>query len=178
THLDSCAACRARIAALRSGRATLRTLLAAAEPTAVPEFQRPLGLAGVTLAGLGALAVGAFASSVWDALAAAVPSELRWLNPFDSGSFWNLFVSLLLFINNEGIAMLTSIVQFTAAAVLVALLAYACAAFLKPRAGAAVLLSVLLVVAAFPGLSHALEIRRSEGVTTVAAGETINDTLF
>ena len=177
-HLDACDACRARIAALHRERTALRSLLASAEPARTPEFQRPLGNAGLALAGFGALAVGAFASSVWDALAAAVPSGLRWLSPFDSSSFVNLFVSLLLSINAEGIAMLTSIVQFSSAAVLVALLAYACAAFLKPRAGTAVLLSVLLVVAALPGLSHALEIRRSDGVTTVAAGETINDTLF
>jgi cytoskeletal protein CcmA (bactofilin family) len=41
-----------------------------------------------------------------------------------------------------------------------------------------VLLSVLLVVVAFPRLSHALEIRKSEGATTVAKGETIDDSLF
>ena len=178
THLDACTACRARITALHRERAALRTLLAAGGPAVVPQFHRPLGNAGLALAGFGALAAGAFASAVWDALAAAVPSGLRWLSPLDSGSFVNLLVSLLLSINNEGIAMLTSIVQFTAAAVLIALLAYACAALLKPRAGTAVLLSVLLVVAALPGLSHALEIRKTQGVTTVAAGETINDTLF
>ena len=178
THLDSCAACRARIAALRTERIALRALLAAEEPAATPEFQRPLGPASLALGGFGAVAVGAFASSVWGELASAVPSGLRWLNPFDSGSLVNLFVSALLFIHNEGIAMLTSIVQFSAAAVLVALLAYVCAAILKPRAGTAVLLSVLLVVAAFPGLSHALELRKTEGVTTIAAGETINDTVL
>jgi cytoskeletal protein CcmA (bactofilin family) len=177
-HLDSCAACRVRIGALRRERAALRVLLGAVEPAAAPEFQRPLGNLGLAIAGLSALAVGAFASSAWDALAAAVPSGLRWLNPFASGSLVDLFVSLLLFINNEGIAMLTSIVQFSASAVLVALLAYACAAILKPRAGIAALLSVLLIVAAFPRFSHALEIRRSQGVTAVAAGETVDDTLL
>jgi cytoskeletal protein CcmA (bactofilin family) len=181
-HLDSCAACRARIAALRAEHAALRALLVAAEPTAVPEFQRPLGKAGLALAGLGTLAVGVFASSVWGALGASVPPGLRWLSPFDSGALVDLFVSVLLFINNEGIAMLTSILQFTASAVLIVLivlLASACAALLKPRAGTAVLLSALLVVAAFPRLSHALEIRRSEhGPATVAAGETIDDSLL
>jgi len=177
-HLASCAACRARIGALRSERAALRSALAGGEPTAVPEFQRPLGHAGLVLALVGALAVGAFASFVWSALDAAVPSGLRWLSPFDTRALVDLFVSLFLFIHNEGIAMLTSIVQFTALAVLILLVAFACAALLKPRAGTAVLLSVLLVVAAFPRGSQALEIRKSDGATTVAAGETINDSLL
>jgi len=74
--------------------------------------------------------------------------------------------------------MLTSTVELAALAVLVALLAYAGTAFLKPRAGTAVLLSVLLIVAALPLRSHAFELRKSEGATAVAAGETIDDTLM
>ena len=63
--------------------------------------------------------------------------------------------------------MLTSTVELAALAVLVALLAYAGTAFLKPRAGTAVLLSVLLIVAALPLRSHAFELRKSDGATTV-----------
>jgi anti-sigma factor RsiW len=177
-HLHSCAACRARIAALRAERVALRALLATAEPAEAPEFQRPLGKAGLALATLSTLAVGLFASSVWSALDAAVPRALRWLSPFDSHSLLDLTVSTLLFINNEGISMLTSIAQFTASAVLIVLLASACAVLVKRRAGTAVLLSVLLVAAALPRPSHALEFRKSDATTSVAAGETIDDTLL
>jgi cytoskeletal protein CcmA (bactofilin family) len=103
---------------------------------------------------------------------------LHWLSPLDRGALLSFFLSLVLFVTNEGIAMLTSTVEIAALAVLVALLAYAGAAFLKPRAGAAVLLSVLLIAAALPLRSHAFELRKSDGATTVPAGETIDDTLL
>jgi hypothetical protein len=179
-HLDSCAACRSRIGALRAERAALRALLADAEPAdlAVPRFERPLGARGLALLGLGALAAGTFAASVWNALADAVPSELHWLSPLDPGALLSFFFSLVLFVANEGFAMLTSTVELAALAVLVALLAYAGAAFLKPRAGAAVLLSVLLIAAALPLRSHAFELRQSQGATSVPAGETVDDTLL
>ena len=180
THLESCAACRARIGALRAEGAMLRELLADAEPVdvAVPGLERPLGARALVLLGLGALGAGLFATSLWNALAAAVPSELRWLSPLGPGALLSLLLSFALFLINEGFAMLTSIVELAASAVLLALLAYATIAFLKPRAGAAVLLSVLLLVAALPLPSHAFELRKSDGATAVAAGETIDDTLL
>ncbi len=177
-HLESCAACHARIGALRAERAALRALLATPAAVAVPRFQRPLGTPALVLGVLGALGAGVFASSVWTTLAEAVPSGLRWLSPFDSGALLNLFVSFAPFVTNEGFAMLTSIVELAALAVLLALLAYAGTAFLKPRAGTAVLLSALLLVAALPLPSHAFELRKSDGATAVAAGETIDDTLL
>ena len=177
-HLHSCAVCRARIAALRAEHLALRALLATVEPAAAPEFQRPLGPAGLALAAFSALVVGLFASSVWNALDAAVPRGLRWLSPLDSSSLVDLTFSTLLYINNEGIPMLTSIVEFAASAVLIVLLASVCAALVKRRSGTAVLLSMLLVAAALPRPSHALEFRKSDGAVAVAAGETINDTLL
>ena len=179
-HLDSCVACRERIGALSAERAALRSLLADAEPAdvAVPGFERPLGARAVALLGLGALGAGVFAASVWNALADAVPSELHWLSPLDPGALLSLLLSLVLFVITEGIAMLTSTIELAALAVLVPLLAYAGAAFLKPRAGAAVLLSVLVIAAALPLRSHAFELRQSKGATTVPAGETIDDTVL
>jgi cytoskeletal protein CcmA (bactofilin family) len=179
-HLESCAACRARLGVLRAERAALRALLGDAEPAAVavPRFERPLGVRGLALLGLGALGVGVFAASVWNSLVDAMPSGLRWLNPFEPGAVLSFFFSFALFLANEGAAMFTSTIELAALAVLVALLAYAAAAFLKPRAGAAVLLSVLALAAALPLKSHAFELRRSEGATSVPAGETIDDTLL
>jgi cytoskeletal protein CcmA (bactofilin family) len=179
-HLEFCSVCRARIGALRAERGALRALLAETDPVdvPVPRFERPLGARGLALLGLGALCAGVFAASVWNALADAVPSELQWLSPLSPGALLSLLLSFVLFLINEGFAMLTSTVELAALAVLLALLAYASAAFLKPRAGTAVLLSLLLIVAALPLPSHAFELRKSEGATTVAAGETIDDTVL
>src|SRR5262245_49880323 len=120
-HLESCAVCRARIGALRAERAALRAALAAAEPVdvPVPRFQRPLGAPALVVFVLGALIAGMAAASTWNALADAVPSELRWLSPFDPGALLSLLLSLALFVTNEGIAMLTSTVELAAVAVLV-----------------------------------------------------------
>jgi len=149
-HLDSCADCRTRIASLKHERMLLRAVLAADEPIATPAFQRPLAMRDL-LPGIAVLVVtGALASLIWGAIAAAVPSGLRWLSPLDPGSLWDLTVSLVLFLTREGSAMLTSIVQYAAAAVLVSLFAWACASLVKQRAGTAALLSVLLLVCALP----------------------------
>src|SRR6476646_1878710 len=101
-HLESCAACRTRIGALRAERAALRALLATPVGVAVPRFQRPLGAPGLALGVLGALGAGLFASSLWTALAEAVPSGLRWLSPLDPGALLSFFLSFALFIANEG----------------------------------------------------------------------------
>jgi cytoskeletal protein CcmA (bactofilin family) len=74
--------------------------------------------------------------------------------------------------------MLTSALNLAAATLAVALLAWTTAALVRGRAGAAGLMSLLLVVLALPGVGHAVEIRRSEGVTAIGAAETIDDTLI
>jgi len=180
THLDTCAACRTRIAALNSERLLLRELLGDGEElVAIPQMRRPFGLKDWWLCFAGVLAVGSLASTVWSALDAAVPSGLRWLSPLDSGSLWDSFFNLAVFLAREGSSMLTSITQFAAVGVFVALAGWGSAALFKRRVGGGAMLSVLLlVVLALPQLGHALELRRGEGVMTLAADETIDDTLI
>jgi cytoskeletal protein CcmA (bactofilin family) len=178
-HLDSCAACRTRIAALRGERLMLRELFAGGEELeAIPPLRRGFGRKELLLGFAGVAAVGWIASTAWAAVDAAVPSELRWLSPLDSGSLLDSFFNLVVFLTREGSSMLTSITQFAAAAVLVSLLGWGGAALLKRGAGNAVMLSALLLVLALPQLGHAFEIRRSDDVTTLAAGETVEDTLL
>jgi cytoskeletal protein CcmA (bactofilin family) len=177
-HLGACEACRMRVAALKSERAALRAALAAVEPVAVPRFERPLAARDVLVA-IAALAGTAWvASAFWSRLAAIVPTELHWLSPLDPGSLWNFTVSFALFLARGGIAMSASIIEYAAAVAGVVLLAWVCAALLRPRAGAAVLLSLLALVVALPQIGSALEIRRNDGLTTLPAGETIDDTLL
>lgn len=179
-HLDTCAACRTRIAALKGERLLLREVLAAGdELVAIPAPPRPFGLKDLLLGFAGVLAVGSLASTVWEAVDAAVPSGLRWLSPLDSSSLLDSFLDLVVFLTREGSSMLTSVTQFAAVAVLVALLGWGSAALLKQRAGNALMLSVLLLVLALPQLGHALEIRQTpNGVTTLQASETVEDSLI
>jgi anti-sigma factor RsiW len=179
-HLDTCAACRTRIAALKGERLLLREVLAADdELVPIPAMRRPFGLKDLLLGFAGVLAVGSLASMVWEAVDAAVPSELRWLSPLDLGSLVDSFVDLVIFLTREGSSMLTSVTQFAAVAVLVALLGWGATALLKQRAGQALMLSVLLLVLALPQLGHALEIRRTDGgIVALPAGETVEDSLI
>jgi cytoskeletal protein CcmA (bactofilin family) len=179
THLDTCAGCRTRIASLKSERLLLREMLAAGdEAIAIPTMRRPFGLRDLLFGLVGLLAVGSLASTVWSAAGAAVPAGLRWLSPLDPGLLLDSFITLVVFLTREGSSMLTSITQGAGSAVLVALFAWGTAALLRKRAGGAAMLSVLLLVVALPQLGHAFEIRRTDGLTTLAAGETIEDTLL
>jgi cytoskeletal protein CcmA (bactofilin family) len=177
-HLDSCDACRARVAALEAERAALRAALATADAVAVPRFERPLDTRDllVAIAALGGIAW--VASAFWGGLAAAVPSAVRWLSPFDPGFLSTLTVSFGLFLARGGFAMSTSILEYASVVAAVMLIAWVCAALFKQRAGTAVLLSLAALVAALPQIGSALEIRRTEGLTTLAAGETIDDTFL
>jgi hypothetical protein len=177
-HLDTCAACRTRIAALRRERLLLREVLNVGELAPIPAMRRPFGWKDLVLGFAGLFAVGSIASTVWSAIDDAVPSGLRWLSPLDPGRLFDSCIDLVVFLTREGSSMLTSVTQFAAAAVLLALFGWVGAALLKQRAGGAAMLSVLLLVLALPQLGHSAEIRRTDGLTTVAAGETVDDTLL
>jgi cytoskeletal protein CcmA (bactofilin family) len=177
-HLHSCEACRARVAALQSERAALRVVLTAVEPVAAPRFERPLGARDVLVAIAALAGITWVASAFWSGLAVGVPSALRWLSPLDPGALWDLTVSFALFAARGGIAMSISIIEYTAATAAIVLLAWVCAALFRQRTGTAVLLSLLALVVAVPHIGSALEIRRTEGRTTLPAGETVDDTLL
>jgi hypothetical protein len=178
-HLDTCTACRTRIAALKGERLLLRELLTASdELVAIPPMRRPFGLRDLLLGFGTVFAVGSIASTVWSAVDDAVPSAVRWLSPLDPGALLDRFIDLTVFLTREGSSMLTSITELTATAVLVALFAWGSAALLKRRAAGAAMLSVLLLVLALPQFGHALEIRRTQALTTLPAGETVEDTLL
>jgi cytoskeletal protein CcmA (bactofilin family) len=177
-HLDGCAGCRAKVAALRAERDGLRAaLLAVDEVGPIPAFAPPGHAAGVLALSLGTVAIAAFAGMFWSAVGRAIPSGLHWLNPLDSGELLERAIDFVAFFIREGNTMITSAVNFAGAALTMALLAWGILSLRRNRGGAAVLLSVLMIAIALPGLSHAIELRRTDGVTTVAAGETIDDTL-
>jgi cytoskeletal protein CcmA (bactofilin family) len=178
-HLESCAACRTRVAELRAERLALRTaLLDAPDEAPVPAFAPPRSSHAHTVGLLAALLAAAGASAFWQSLAAAVPVGLRWLNPFQTGELFERALNLATFVIYEGSTMWSTLLDFVGAALIVALVAWGAAALVRQRAGTAALLSVLALAIALPTLGHALEIRRGEGLVSLAAGETIDDTLI
>jgi cytoskeletal protein CcmA (bactofilin family) len=177
-HLRGCASCRAKVATLRAERDELRAALHAADDLApIPAFVPPGGARGLLALTLGTIAVAALAGMFWGAVGRAIPSGLHWLNPLDPGELAERAIDFVAFFINEGNTMITSAVNFAGAALTMALLVWGILSLARSRGGTAVLLSVLMIAIALPSLSHAIELRRTDGVTAVAAGETVDDTL-
>ncbi len=177
-HLRSCAACSAKVAALRAERDGLRAALQAADELApIPAFVPPGGGHGLLALTLGTIVVAALAGMFWTAVGQAIPSGLHWLNPLDPGELAERAIDFVAFFIHEGNTMITSALNLAGATLTIALLAWGILSLARHRGGTAVLLSVLMIAVALPSLSHAIELRRTGGVTAVAAGETIDDTL-
>src|SRR5690606_29527520 len=187
-HLASCPACRTRIDALGEEARPLRAVSAEEErDVAIPAFRKiarrqgplgtarrqgPLGAAAVLIAlASGPFAVAAVLRRL--GLAASLPT----LDSFTGPEAVDLFLVPRVFIGAVGGSLLTSTIDTAGAAVVVALLVAAALAVVRKGAGAAVFAAALAAIT-FSTQSDALEVRRSDGVVSVAAGETIDDTLI
>lgn len=177
-HTVTCAICRARVAALRRERHVLRAALQEVDEAApIPRFTPPLNVRELLVLVLGVTLIGSFAIAFWSTVGAAVPSWLRWLNPFRAGELAERALELVTFIVYEGTAMWTAALNVVGAALFVALFGWVAVSAARHRGFAAVAASILAVVIALPSIGHALE-RRTGDLITVEAGETIEDTLF
>jgi cytoskeletal protein CcmA (bactofilin family) len=178
-HAQMCAACAARVDALRNEGAVLRSALRYAEDLApIPRFSPPARARDFVVLIVSVLAIGGFSKAFWSTVAAAIPSELSWLNPFQSGVLVERTVDLMTFIFSEGAAMWTATLNFVGASLVVAFAAWLTFAAARHRAFAGMAAALLAVAVALPSTGHALEIRRSDDAVTVAANETIDDTLL
>jgi anti-sigma factor RsiW len=178
-HLATCPACRTRIDELRDESALLRAALRNAEDLApIPRFVPPPRARDFVVLVASVLAIGGFSQAFWSTLAAALPSELKWLNPFASDALVERAIDFTSFLVFEGTAMWTQTLNFIGATLVLAFFAWLAFSAVRPRAFAGMAAALLAVVVALPSPSHAFEIRRSEGLVTVLADETINDTLL
>lgn len=178
-HARGCVACRAQILALKDEAAALRLALHSAEHAApIPKFAPPTRARDFVLLVIGTALVAGLANIVWSAVGAWIPSEIRWLDPLKSEALFERAMDIMTFIVNEGPAMWTATLNFVGAALVIAFVAWVALSAARRRAFIGVAASLLAIVVAFPSTGHAFEMRHSEGDVTVAADETINDTLF
>lgn len=179
-HAATCAACRARIEALRGESELLRTALQHAEDLApIPRFVPPPSARDFVVLIASVVLIGGFSRTFWSTLAAAIPAELKWLNPFESGVLFERATATVNFIFFEAPAMWTTALNFVGAALIVAFVAWLAYSAARRRAFPGIAAAMLAVVVALPSAGHAFEIRHVEdGPVTVAADETINDTLL
>jgi len=180
-HAMTCTACRTRIEALRDESQVLRTALRDAEDfAAIPRFVPPPRPRDFVVLVASVVLIGIFSRTFWSTVAAAIPTELSWLNPFESGVLFERATELVKFIVFEGTAMWTAAFNFIGAALVVAFVVWLALSAARQRAFIGLAASLLAVaIIARPSIGHAYEIRHNEnGAVTVAADETINDTLF
>jgi putative zinc finger protein len=179
-HAATCAACRARIEALREESALLRTALRHADDLApIPRFVPPPSARDFVVLIASVVLIGGFSRAFWSTLAAAIPAELKWLNPFESGVLFERATELVKFIVFEGTAMWTTALNFIGATLVVAFVVWLAFSATRRRAFIGIAASLLAAAIALPSVGHALEIRHNEnGPVIVAGDETINDTLM
>ena len=178
-HLATCRRCRQLLDALRSeNRVLSESLQELPEEAASPAgFARlPGSLAWGDLAVVAAvLALGSIVVPWINEL--SIPNALHWLNPFSVSGGTNLIFNLSYYIAHGGTTMLSDYVAFIGKIILLLLLggtALLLGRRWRLRQPGLRLLIVLLALS-LPGF--ALERRHSE-VVTVAANETVDDTLL
>jgi len=179
-HLATCDACSRVVAALGDEAEALRCALRKEESTVpIPAFRRPDVRRGPLAAAAVLIALASSSLILVDALRALrVPEPLAWLNPFTPSNVVNLVLDALVFVAMEGRSMWISAIEIAGAAVVVALVVAAALAAARRIGSGAAVFSAALAALAFSTQSEALEIRRAEGVVSVAADETIDDTLI
>jgi cytoskeletal protein CcmA (bactofilin family) len=175
-HLAMCGRCRRLVDALREENRILGdSLREFPEEAPARSRLRRRWLWGDLAALTGVLALGSMILMWFDRL--SLPAALEWFNPFSLSGRTNLFFDLSYYVGEGGTAMLSN---YAAVIGWLCLLLLLCgAALLLGRRGRLRPdgLCVLMALLAFSLPGHALE-RRHSAFITVAANETVDDTLL
>ena len=184
-HVESCASCRLRLAAVQSevqliARALqIETCKESIEAT-MPKFSRPATLRGFALANLGTGLVIWLAQFLWKTLfGELIVNATTWATSIYLPDIYATTTAAALYFLEEGMTMFDAYLGFVIASLLTATLLWCLLMYRKTRASLSACLLVLMIgTMVSPESAVALEIRRSEGVVTVAKSETIDDTLI
>ncbi len=179
SHLDECRRCRDLVADLAEEGRLLANWLQEVdlEPQAEPVSDSAIARSSLLSLGIAVLVPATVFRVALDWLAGAqAPPFLAWLNPLAVSGQLTLSLNLIVYAINEGGFIVTSMVRNSSSAVLTILLLSALMRLIRPSLRSSALLGTLfLVVFAAPG--QAIDLRRGEANVTVAAGETIDDSL-
>jgi len=178
-HLAACRRCRQLLDALRTENRVLSESLQelpeeAGSPAGFPRLPGSLTWGDLAVV-VAVLALGSIVVPWIDEL--SIPEALQWLNPFSLSGRTNLIFDLSYYIAHGGAAMLSDYAAFVGGLFLLLLLGGSALLLGRrsrlPRPGLRLL--IVLLALSLPGF--ALERRHSEFVT-VAADETVDDTLL
>lgn len=179
-HLQSCARCRAAADALRAEGLSLTHALQQEETVPIPKLHRPMApkhLLGMAAAGA---ALSLAVVLAWLGVAnGGLPAPVAWLNPFGTDGLVDLGLGLASWLLQDGETLIAGAVEAVAVAVLAALAAGGALLFsARNRSAAPLLLGAVLATVLVPRPGQALELRHSDQLLTIPAGETIDDTLL
>jgi hypothetical protein len=177
-HLEACANCRTLVEALREENRALTLALQQTEEAlarvvaSAPRFHFLLG------AGIFIVALAALPSLAINWMAQQFPTHLGWLDPMNLSGQINLIDNVVVFLAKNGVTMLSQFNQLSSIPVMALLVVLGALTFahFRTRLWRPGLALLMLLVLAVPGFS--LEIRQSKTVVTVAASETLDDTLI
>jgi cytoskeletal protein CcmA (bactofilin family) len=184
-HLGECPRCRALVEELRGVDRLLAELLRAdaEEGVAVPACPalpaRPARLRGVLGPGAAALAgaAGVQALIAWIG-SLRLPPGYEWLDHLRLNLSLSVLFYGLRYLVEEETTMFTSMIGVAGALALVFLFLAGGWLLLRRRVTTVAVLLTLIVVLGLARPSYALEKRAGKGTITVAAGQTVDDTLF
>lgn len=179
-HLTTCASCGVRMTALREEVEAIAAALAHdTDPVEIPVYRPPVSRMAYAFVTVGLLSVAGIIAAVPTLLADLLPEPVAWLRLIGATSISDVALRAAFFVAQHIGAMMNSMMETAASAVIVALIAWIVFALGKRIRGPMMIAGVLCVGVLQPTPSHALELRGEEdGNIFVAASETIDDTLI
>lgn len=179
-HLVQCRSCRALVVALREEASLLAEVLherasrsfRLAPRSAPPPRELALGL--LPMVGLGVVALSVLG---W-MLQAGLPAGIGWLNPLRPEGAYAMAFDLLFLLRDEAPGLLRLLASLAALGSVSMLLLVVVSALSRRLEGTLAFGLGLLVLAAAPAPSAALDLRFHEDEVTVGAGETIERTMI
>jgi cytoskeletal protein CcmA (bactofilin family) len=183
SHVDGCEICQAQLSALDAERQQLFAALHTDTmgEVVVPKFVRPSNLRGFALVNIATALLIWFAQFLWKTLfGEMVMNMATWFTSIYTPDIYDAATTTALHLLEEGTAMLDAYLGFVIATLLIITALALLAIRQRARAGT---LSVCLLAAAvgtltMPAPAQALDFRRGDGVLTIPASETIDDTLI
>ncbi len=184
-HLETCPSCLARFAEIKDEAGFIRSTLQieARENTGevtVPKFSAPSGLRGFALANLATGLVIWLTQFLWKTLfGEVIVNASTWVTSIYLPDIYAMSSATLLYLLKEGTVMFNAYLGFVVLSLFTATTLWYLLMHRKTRVTMNICLVVFVMGAmVFPAPVNALEVRMEEDVVTIAASETVDDTLL
>ncbi len=185
THIENCASCRARANELKSDSRFITSALqiepvVQSHDVTVPPFKRPLSLRGFALANLGTGLVIWLAQFLWKTIfGELIMNATTWATSVYLPDIYAVTSATALYLLEEGTAVMNAYLGLIVLSLLTVAALWVVFAYRKSRAVMSVsLMTLVAVTISMPLPVSALEVQRDEDIITVAATDTIDDTLI